>query len=222
MVLRPGRVPAPPDRLDADRRGALPARRSSSGRARRVAALGLRALGARDRGDALLRPRHRPDLRPPLAARRAAAPMRRAARRARRPARSSSRRPPGRTRRSRRESPGLPAGAARSRRATVHAPLRPVRAVPVDRGLQHRRPARSPAPAVAHGLNVVAPVRKLPTGDYTVRWHVLSADGHVVSGVWTFGVARARRCRRPRPTARAGRRAPSTSCAGSTSSRSRC
>ena len=29
---------------------------------------------------------------------------------------------------------------------------------------------------------------KLPTGAYTVRWHVLSADGHVVSGVWTFGV----------------------------------
>ncbi len=42
--------------------------------------------------------------------------------------------------------------------------------------------------ATANGLEVSAPVRKLPTGDYTVRWHVLSADGHVVSGVWTFGV----------------------------------
>lgn len=42
--------------------------------------------------------------------------------------------------------------------------------------------------AVAHGLNVAAPVRHLPRGAYTVRWHVLSADGHVVSGVWTFGV----------------------------------
>ncbi len=42
--------------------------------------------------------------------------------------------------------------------------------------------------AVAHGLNVAAPVRRLPRGTYTVRWHVLSADGHVVSGVWTFGV----------------------------------
>lgn len=42
--------------------------------------------------------------------------------------------------------------------------------------------------ATSHGLEVSAPVRKLPTGDYTVRWHVLSADGHVVSGVWTFGV----------------------------------
>jgi copper transport protein len=29
---------------------------------------------------------------------------------------------------------------------------------------------------------------KLPKGAYTVRWHALSSDGHVVSGVWTFGV----------------------------------
>jgi copper transport protein len=35
---------------------------------------------------------------------------------------------------------------------------------------------------------VVTPVRKLPKGPYTVRWHVLSSDGHVVSGVYTFGV----------------------------------
>ena len=38
------------------------------------------------------------------------------------------------------------------------------------------------------GKNVVAPVRTLPKGAYTVRWHALSADSHVVSGVWTFGV----------------------------------
>jgi copper transport protein len=43
-------------------------------------------------------------------------------------------------------------------------------------------------PATARWESVSARVRKLPTGDYTVRWHVLSADGHVVSGVWTFGV----------------------------------
>jgi copper transport protein len=42
--------------------------------------------------------------------------------------------------------------------------------------------------ARASGVTVIAPVRKLPTGPYTVRWHALSADGHVVSGVWTFGV----------------------------------
>ncbi len=34
----------------------------------------------------------------------------------------------------------------------------------------------------------IASVKTLPTGDYTVRWHALSADSHVVSGVWTFGV----------------------------------
>jgi copper transport protein len=50
--------------------------------------------------------------------------------------------------------------------------------------------------AVVHGLRIAAPVRKLPTGAYTVRWHALSADGHVVSGVWTFGV----RVRAPAPT----------------------
>jgi copper transport protein len=35
---------------------------------------------------------------------------------------------------------------------------------------------------------VVTPVRKLSKGPYTVRWHVISSDGHVVSGVFTFGV----------------------------------
>jgi copper transport protein len=35
---------------------------------------------------------------------------------------------------------------------------------------------------------VLAPVRELPRGVYTVRWHVLSSDGHTVSGVYTFGV----------------------------------
>jgi copper transport protein len=51
--------------------------------------------------------------------------------------------------------------------------------------------------ASSDGLNVVAPIRgKLPRGAYTVRWHVLSADGHVVSGVWTFGV----RVKAPPPT----------------------
>lgn len=35
---------------------------------------------------------------------------------------------------------------------------------------------------------VSAPLRRLPRGVYTVRWHALSADGHVVSGVFTFGI----------------------------------
>src|SRR5439155_9185873 len=43
-------------------------------------------------------------------------------------------------------------------------------------------------PARAEGTDLVAPVRALKTGAYTVRWHAISADSHVVSGVWTFGV----------------------------------
>jgi copper transport protein len=42
--------------------------------------------------------------------------------------------------------------------------------------------------ARAVDTSVIAKVKTLPTGDYTVRWHALSADSHVVSGVWTFGV----------------------------------
>jgi copper transport protein len=61
--------------------------------------------------------------------------------------------------------------------------------------------------AVTHGLNVVVVLRKLPTGAYTVRWHVLSADGHVVSGVWTFGV----RVKAPPPTEAYGASGPTRS-----------
>ncbi len=38
------------------------------------------------------------------------------------------------------------------------------------------------------GTNIVAGVKRLPRGAYTVRWQAISADSHVVSGVWTFGV----------------------------------
>jgi copper transport protein len=43
-------------------------------------------------------------------------------------------------------------------------------------------------PARAEGTDVVAHVRHLKLGAYTVRWQAISADSHVVSGVWTFGV----------------------------------
>ncbi len=39
-----------------------------------------------------------------------------------------------------------------------------------------------------HGRDVVVPVQRLPKGAYTVRWNVLSSDGHAVSGLYTFGV----------------------------------
>jgi copper transport protein len=35
---------------------------------------------------------------------------------------------------------------------------------------------------------LVAPVSRLARGGYTVRWQAISADSHVVSGVFTFGV----------------------------------
>jgi copper transport protein len=43
-------------------------------------------------------------------------------------------------------------------------------------------------PAHIEGRTVVAGVRPLKLGAYTVRWRAISADSHVVSGVWTFGV----------------------------------
>ena len=43
-------------------------------------------------------------------------------------------------------------------------------------------------PARVTGTNVSARVRPLKLGAYTVRWQAISADSHVVSGVWTFGV----------------------------------
>lgn len=43
-----------------------------------------------------------------------------------------------------------------------------------------------PAHTIARGI--VAPLPKLPAGPYTVRWKAMSNDGHVVSGVYTFGV----------------------------------
>jgi copper transport protein len=46
-----------------------------------------------------------------------------------------------------------------------------------------------PAASADGGREVRAPVRDdLPRGAYTVRWRALSADGHVVSGVFTLGV----------------------------------
>jgi copper transport protein len=38
------------------------------------------------------------------------------------------------------------------------------------------------------GFTLEASLPRLPKGPYTVRWHALSNDGHVVSGVFTFGV----------------------------------
>lgn len=53
---------------------------------------------------------------------------------------------------------------------------------------------------------VEAPLQRLPKGPYTVRWHVLSADGHVISGVYTFGI----RYPAPPPTQAFGASGPTT------------
>lgn len=54
-------------------------------------------------------------------------------------------------------------------------------------GKVHSGPPRvAPDPRV-----IVAPVRPLRKGGYTVRWRALSSDGHVISGVYTFGVRQA-------------------------------
>ena len=56
----------------------------------------------------------------------------------------------------------------------------------------------------ADARRVAAPLRHLRRGAYTVRWHALSGDGHVVSGVFTFGV----RVAAPPPTEAYGAGAP--------------
>ena len=53
---------------------------------------------------------------------------------------------------------------------------------------------------------VTAPLRKLARGAYTVRWRAISADSHVVSGVFTFGV----RHRAPPATEAFGASGPTT------------
>ena len=56
------------------------------------------------------------------------------------------------------------------------------------------------------GRRVIVPLRRLPKGAYTVRWHVTSNEGHVVSGVYTFGV----RVKPPPPTEAYGAGGPTT------------
>ncbi len=63
-----------------------------------------------------------------------------------------------------------------------------------------------PARNGSNAHDVVARLDKLPPGPYTVRWHVISGDGHVVSGVYTFGY----RAAAPPPTEAYGASGPTT------------
>ena len=60
--------------------------------------------------------------------------------------------------------------------------------------------------ARVNGRALSARVPRLPTGPYTVRWKAVSNDGHVVSGVYTFGV----RVAAPPPTLAVGAQGPTT------------
>jgi copper transport protein len=55
--------------------------------------------------------------------------------------------------------------------------------------------------------DVVAPLHRLRRGAYTVRWHAVSSDSHVVSGVYTFGF----RVNAPPPTEAYGASGPTRS-----------
>ncbi len=58
---------------------------------------------------------------------------------------------------------------------------------------------------IDHGHELEVPVRRLVRGAYTVRWQALSGDGHVIAGVFTFGV----RADAPPPTEAYGAKGPS-------------
>ena len=62
-----------------------------------------------------------------------------------------------------------------------------------------------PVPKIRdNGRSLVATVPHLKRGAYTIRWHAMSGDGHVVSGVFTFGV----RTKAPPPTQAFGASGP--------------
>jgi len=62
----------------------------------------------------------------------------------------------------------------------------------------------APAHRGKDAYRVAAGLRSLAADAYTVRWHVISGDGHVVSGVYTFGV----RTAAPPPTEAYGASGP--------------
>ena len=99
-------------------------------------------------------------------------------------------------------------------RQRLHAPVRevvlrfdqPVQAEPNAIEVRSEFGKILSGAARAHGPTVRVPLKHLPRGAYTVRWHVLSEDGHVVSGVFTFGVG----VKAPPPTEAYGASGPTT------------
>ncbi len=68
------------------------------------------------------------------------------------------------------------------------------------------RVTAGPAHTIDQKRVATVPLKRLPKGAYTVRWHVTSFEGHVLSGVYTFGV----RVVPPPPTEAYGSAGPTT------------
>jgi copper transport protein len=71
---------------------------------------------------------------------------------------------------------------------TYDQPVDAVRDALVVLNAKGENVARPPRALKTKRELVAALPKNLPTGAYTVRWRALSSDGHVVSGLYTFGV----------------------------------
>src|SRR5204862_1103366 len=202
LALPTLRVPAPPARLDARPGSSLPAR------AQRASALadggrGLRPHVRRARRVPLLRPRRRTGLRSHLAACRTAAPMRRALLIAAfaalsLPAQAFAHATLERT------SPSFEQRLSNSPRTVTLRFDQYIERLPYAIQLYSTHGELRVPRIRAHARDLIASVPKLRRGAYTIRWHALSGDGHVVSGLFTFGV----RAKAPAPTEAFGASGP--------------
>ena len=85
-------------------------------------------------------------------------------------------------------APGFRERLATSPRLVVLRFDQYVRAVPGSVRLYSAHGGVGPVKSWNDGRYLKASIPRLTRGAYTVRWHALSGDGHVVSGVFTFGV----------------------------------
>jgi copper transport protein len=85
-------------------------------------------------------------------------------------------------------SPGFRERVASSPRELVFRFDQHVQVVPGSVQVFSQRGSVGSIGARTEGRYMKSPLPKLATAAYTVRWHALSSDGHVVSGVFTFGV----------------------------------
>ena len=86
------------------------------------------------------------------------------------------------------ESPSYKQELQRAPRAVVLSFDQDVELLPNAVQVLNRKGANVARPARVKDRQLIAPLPRLPRGPYTIRWKALSTDGHVVSGVYTFGV----------------------------------